>query len=97
VIIYDDNLSCRSLSQAKKKIYLFSFISFLKERSMVKRGCSLSGLGAFKQHFLNEIYPEQFAVRLYEAFWDPSFTFLSLILPLQGCFVVVIPSFHLHF
>jgi hypothetical protein len=63
VIIYDDNLSCRSLSQAKRKIYLFSFISFLKERSMVKRGCSLSGLGAFKQHFLNEIYPEQFALR----------------------------------
>ena len=68
VIIYDDNLSCRNLSQAKRKIYLFSFISFLKERSMVKRGCSLSGLGAFKQHFLNEIYLEQFAVHLHEAF-----------------------------
>ena len=41
---------------------------------MVKRGCSLSGLGAFKQHFLNEIYPEQFALRLHEALWDPRIT-----------------------
>ena len=41
---------------------------------MVKRGCSLSGLGAFKQHFFNEIDPEQFAVRLHETFWDLSFT-----------------------
>ena len=57
------------LSSEKRYIY-FSFISFLKERSMVKRGCSLSGLGAFKQHFWNEIDPEQFALRLHEAFWD---------------------------
>ena len=70
VIIYDDNLSYRSLSRAKRNIYIFFFYLFLKERSLVKRGCSLSGLGAFKQHFLNEIHPEQFAFRLHEAFWD---------------------------
>ncbi len=33
VIIYDDNLSCRCLSQAKRKI-LFFFYLFLKERPL---------------------------------------------------------------
>jgi hypothetical protein len=33
VIIYDDNLSCRSLSQAKRKI-LFFFYLFSKERPL---------------------------------------------------------------
>jgi hypothetical protein len=63
----------KPFSSEKKNISFFFYL-FFKERSMVKRGCSLSGLGAFKQHFFNEIDPEQFAVRLHETFWDLSFT-----------------------
>ncbi len=70
VIIYDDNKSYRSLSRAKRNIYIFFFYLFLKERSLVIRECPLSGLGAFKQHFFNEIHPEQFALSLHEAFWE---------------------------
>jgi hypothetical protein len=33
VIIYDDNLSCRSLSQAKRKIYIF-LLSFFERKSV---------------------------------------------------------------
>jgi hypothetical protein len=36
VIIYDDNLTCRSLSQTKRKIYPFSFYLFLKETPLTR-------------------------------------------------------------
>ena len=46
----------KPFSSEKKNISFFFYL-FFKERSMVKRGCSLSGLGAFKQCVLNENLP----------------------------------------
>jgi hypothetical protein len=34
VIIYDDNLSCRSLSQAKRKIYIFFLLSLFERKTV---------------------------------------------------------------
>jgi hypothetical protein len=64
VIIYDDNLSCRSLSQAKRKIYIF-LLSLFEGKTVAT--CFVRD---FRRVFLNENHPEQFALRLHEAFWD---------------------------
>jgi hypothetical protein len=67
VIIYDDNLSCRSLSQAKRKIHIFLLSLF--ERKARKDRCHVF-CERFKTCFLNENHPEQFALLLHEDFWD---------------------------
>jgi hypothetical protein len=64
MIIYDDNLSCRRLSQAKRKIYIFPLFFF--ERKTVAT-CFVRDL---RRGFLNENHPEQFALLMHEAFWD---------------------------
>jgi hypothetical protein len=66
VIIYDDNLSCRSLSQAKRKIYIFLLSLF--ERKTRKDRCHVF-CERFKTCLLNENHTEQFALRLHEASW----------------------------
>ena len=60
VIIYDDNLSCRSLSQAKRKIYIF-LLSFFERKTVATCLCTrfvrdLTHVLGIKNH------PEQFAL-----------------------------------
>ena len=76
VIIYDDNLSYRSLSQAKRKIYIF--LLRLYETKTVATCCDATCCERFKTCFLIEVHPGQFALPLHDAFWDPRFTGMSL-------------------
>ena len=69
VIIYDDNLSYRSL-------YIFFFIFFflsLFERKTVATYCATC-CERFKMCLLNENLPGQFALSLHDAFWEPRIT-----------------------
>ncbi len=92
MIIYDDNLSCRSLSQAKRKIYFF-LLSLFERKDRKDRFHVFCE--RFKTCFLNENHPEQFALRLHEAFWVLRFTGYGALIILRSavrlCYFALCP------